>query len=192
MSYIQSNSVNHWLLTYFRKKKLTSHWRDFIRPIMWRCKWAELKMKELQLQAAKYNREISAHDRRRYRELNQASLEELGSKSLPFIHPRHRKRTMKRRKRKRVEDGTDITTHMSTHNLFSYFGTTSFSFFWMVTDVSGYHDKFHFGVCDILQKVKGWIWMGHHLEMILVLQVCVTVHVFSSIFTTFSTASLKF
>ncbi|XP_016556199.1 uncharacterized protein LOC107855703 isoform X1 [Capsicum annuum] len=109
------------ILCFSRKKKLTSHWRDFIRPIMWRCKWAELKMKELQLQAAKYNREISAHDRRRYRELNQASLEELGSKSLPFIHPRHRKRTMKRRKRKRVEDGTDITTHMSTHNLFSYF-----------------------------------------------------------------------
>lgn len=104
-----------------RKKKLTSHWRDFIRPIMWRCKWAELKMKELQLQAAKYNREISAHDRKRHRELDQASLEESGSKLLPFIHPRHRKKTMKRRKRKRVEDGTDIATHMSTHNLFSYF-----------------------------------------------------------------------
>ncbi|CAN4096712.1 unnamed protein product [Withania somnifera] len=104
-----------------RKKKLTSHWRDFIRPIMWRCKWAELKMKELQLQAAKYNREISAHDRKKHRELDQASLEKSGSKSLPFIHPRHRRKTMKRRKRKRVEDRTDIATHMSTHNLFSYF-----------------------------------------------------------------------
>ncbi|TMW96683.1 hypothetical protein EJD97_006995 [Solanum chilense] len=104
-----------------RKKKLTSHWRDFIRPIMWRCKWAELKMKELQLQEAKYNREISAHDRKRHREFDQASLDESGSKSLPFIHPRHRKKAMKRRKRKRVEHGTDIATHMSTHNLFSYF-----------------------------------------------------------------------
>lgn len=93
---------------------------------MWRCKWAELKMKELQLQAAKYNRDISAHDRKRHRELDQASLEESGSKSLPFIHPRHRKKAMKRRKRKRVEHGTDIATHMSTHNLFSYFGTTFF------------------------------------------------------------------
>ncbi|XP_060208642.1 uncharacterized protein LOC132636017 isoform X2 [Lycium barbarum] len=104
-----------------RKKKLTSHWREFIRPIMWRCKWAELKMKELQLQAAKYDGEISAHDRKRHRVLDQASLEESGSKSLPFIHPRHRKKTMKRKKRKRVEDGTDIATHMSSHNLFSYF-----------------------------------------------------------------------
>ncbi|XP_070033466.1 uncharacterized protein [Nicotiana tomentosiformis] len=104
-----------------RKKKLTAHWRDFIRPIMWRCKWAELKIKELQLQAARYNREISALDGKKHRALDQATLEESGSKSLPFIYPRLRKKAMKRRKRKRVEDGTDIAAQMSTHNLFSYF-----------------------------------------------------------------------
>ncbi|XP_016505191.1 uncharacterized protein LOC107823111 isoform X1 [Nicotiana tabacum] len=104
-----------------RKKKLTAHWRDFVHPIMWRCKWAELKMKELQLQAARYNREISALDGKKHRSLDQATLEESGSKSLPFVYPRHRKKAMKRRKRKRVEDGTDIAAQMSTHNLFSYF-----------------------------------------------------------------------
>ncbi|KAG6630563.1 hypothetical protein CIPAW_13G027500 [Carya illinoinensis] len=36
-----------------RKKKLTVHWRKFIRPLMWRCKWLELQIKELQSQALK-------------------------------------------------------------------------------------------------------------------------------------------
>lgn len=114
---------------------------------MWRCKWAELKIKELQLQAARYNREISALDGKKHRALDQATLEESGSKSLPFIYPRLRKKAMKRRKRKRVEDGTDIAAQMSTHNLFSYFGMISSSFYFcLATDVSCHHDKFYFGM----------------------------------------------
>ncbi|GLT91573.1 hypothetical protein SLE2022_094550 [Rubroshorea leprosula] len=66
-----------------RKKKLTSHWRSFIRPLMWRCKWTELRIKEIESQALK-------------------------------------KKVIKRRKRKKVEETTDITSYMSRHNLFSY------------------------------------------------------------------------
>lgn len=104
-------------------------------------------MKELQLQAARYNREISALDGKKHRALDQATLEESGSKSLPFIYPRLRKKAMKRRKRKRVEDGTDIAAQMSTHNLFSYFGMISSSFYFcLATDVFCHHDKFYFGM----------------------------------------------
>ncbi|XAR54183.1 hypothetical protein NMG60_11029208 [Bertholletia excelsa] len=34
-----------------RRKKLTSHWRAFIRPLVWRCKWVELQIKKFQSQA---------------------------------------------------------------------------------------------------------------------------------------------
>ncbi|GLT67771.1 hypothetical protein SLA2020_400550 [Shorea laevis] len=74
-----------------RKKKLTVHWRKFIRPLTWRCKWIELQIKELQSQAQKYDRELA-------------------------------NKVMKRKKRKRVEETIDITTYMSQHNLFSYYG----------------------------------------------------------------------
>ncbi|KAK2966711.1 hypothetical protein RJ640_022752 [Escallonia rubra] len=103
-----------------RKKKLTSHWRTFIQPLMWRCKWAELRIKEIGSLALKYTRENSAHDRRKQLASEQLTLDGLGSRSLPYTFRSHRKKTLKRRKRKRVEDTTDTKLYMSYHNLFSY------------------------------------------------------------------------
>lgn len=109
-----------------RKKKLTNHWRNFIRPLMWRCKWTELRIKKIESQALKYSREIAAYDQRKHLEFNQLTSDGLGSKSLPFSHQCYRKKAIKRRKRKRVEDTADITSYMSQHNLFSYLGTRFF------------------------------------------------------------------
>lgn len=103
-----------------RKKKLTTHWRRFIRPLMWRCKWTDLKIKEFQSQASKYSRELASYDQRKQLELDQFSSENFGSKSLPLTVQSQGEKTMKRRKRKRVEDTTDIASYMSQHNLFSY------------------------------------------------------------------------
>ncbi|XP_022874957.1 uncharacterized protein LOC111393583 [Olea europaea var. sylvestris] len=102
-----------------RKKKLTAHWRNFIHPLMWRCKWTELKIKELELQASKYDRCIAAHERRKRMSIDQLTVEQSGSRSLPFKSQYRRKRAMKRRKRKRLEDTTDIGSYMSKHILFS-------------------------------------------------------------------------
>ncbi|GER34159.1 hypothetical protein STAS_10345 [Striga asiatica] len=101
-----------------RKKKLTAQWRNFIHPLMWRCKWTELRIKELESQASKYAREISINDQGKHKITDQVAVEQSGSKSLPFTHFSHRKKLMKRRKRKRVELTTDITSFMSGHVLF--------------------------------------------------------------------------
>ncbi|XP_022722984.1 uncharacterized protein LOC111280087 isoform X2 [Durio zibethinus] len=105
---------------HMRKKKLTSHWRSFIRPLMWRCKWTELRIKEIESQALKYARELSAYDRRKFSGIDQSTLESCGSKSLPFSSQCYRKKAIKRRRRKRIEETTDIASYMSCHNLFSY------------------------------------------------------------------------
>ncbi|XP_047966194.1 uncharacterized protein LOC125210675 [Salvia hispanica] len=102
-----------------RKKKMTAHWRNFIHPIMWRCKWAELRIKEFESQASKYAREVSVIDRGKHMSLDKTAVEQLGSKSLPFSLQCHRRRPMKRRKRKRVENTIDIASYMSNHILFS-------------------------------------------------------------------------
>ncbi|KAL2459875.1 hypothetical protein Fot_54619 [Forsythia ovata] len=102
-----------------RKKKLTTHWRNFIRPLMWRCKWTELRIKELESQASKYARGITSHDRRKHMSIDHGTVQQSGSRSLPFKSQDRRKRPMKRRKRKRVEDTTDIASYMSNHILFS-------------------------------------------------------------------------
>lgn len=102
-----------------RKKKLTARWRNFIHPVMWRCKWIELRVKELESQALKYDREVSAIERRKHMSLDKKIMENSGAKSLPFSLQSHRKRPMKRRKRKRVENTTDIASYMSNHIIFS-------------------------------------------------------------------------
>lgn len=105
---------------------MTTHWRNFIRPLVWRCKWTELRIKELQSQASKYDRCIAAHDRKKCMSIDQGTVEQSGSRSLPFRSQDCRKRPMKRRKRKRVEDTTDIASYLSNHVLFSGHGMTSF------------------------------------------------------------------
>lgn len=106
-----------------RKKKLTAQWRKFIRPLMWRCKWTELKIKEFESQASSYERKLAAYDLGKSKELDQSILEG-GSKSAPISSQYPRKKAMKRRKRKRVEQTIEVTSYLSRHNLFSYFENT--------------------------------------------------------------------
>ncbi|XP_028780104.1 uncharacterized protein LOC114736446 isoform X2 [Neltuma alba] len=103
-----------------RKKKLTDHWRNFIRPLMWRCKWTELRIKEMESQALKYSKELAEFDNRKCKAPDQLTLEEIGSKSLPFSSPLCKSKAKKRRKRKKIEDTIDIGSYMSRHYLFSY------------------------------------------------------------------------
>ncbi|KAI3791044.1 hypothetical protein L2E82_04595 [Cichorium intybus] len=102
-----------------RKKKLTSHWRNFIRPVMWRCKWAELKIKQFESQALQYTKTIAAYDQTKHL-ANQSIPEGFTSRSMPFTCQGHHSKLMKRRKRVRVEDTTDAKLYMSKHILFSY------------------------------------------------------------------------
>ncbi|XVE87039.1 hypothetical protein DITRI_Ditri18aG0083900 [Diplodiscus trichospermus] len=104
-----------------RKRKLTDHWRRFIHPLMWRCKWLELHIKEFKSQASRYDREIAEYDQRKKVEYEKFTLEGLDVKSQPFPCQIQRKKIMKRRKRKRVEDAADLASYMSCHNIFSYY-----------------------------------------------------------------------
>ncbi|BFG21552.1 hypothetical protein CerSpe_078250 [Prunus speciosa] len=95
-----------------RKKKLTPQWRKFIRPEMWRLKWLELQIKELLSQTQKYESELAKYDKEKLSAFEGFTSE--GFDAMPTT------KLMKRKKRKRVEDTTDIASYMSHHNLFSY------------------------------------------------------------------------
>ncbi|KHG13262.1 1-phosphatidylinositol-4,5-bisphosphate phosphodiesterase eta-1 [Gossypium arboreum] len=104
-----------------RKRKLTDHWRRFVRPLMWRCKWLELQLREFKSRALKYDKELAEYDQRKNFEDEKFTFEGLNVKSQPFPSQIQRKKLMKRRKRKRVEDTADLASYMSNHNLFSYY-----------------------------------------------------------------------
>ncbi|MFQ6627507.1 hypothetical protein Gotur_005997 [Gossypium turneri] len=104
-----------------RKRRLTDHWRRFIHPIEWRCKWLEIKLCELKSQALKYERELAEYDKSKQFEFGKVTSEGFDAKWRAFPSKAQRKEVMKRRKRKRVEDATDVATYMSHHNIFSYY-----------------------------------------------------------------------
>ncbi|CAF2059636.1 unnamed protein product [Brassica oleracea] len=116
---------------HYRSKRLTSHWKSFIRPLMWRSKWVELKIRELESRALEYPKELESLDQEKLgANIDPSVLETYGKgiKSLPFSNPSYRKRAAKRRrKRKKVERTDDIASYMSHHNLFSYIETKRLS-----------------------------------------------------------------
>ncbi|KAG1331250.1 hypothetical protein COCNU_02G012180 [Cocos nucifera] len=105
----------------FKKKKVTDHWRKFISPLMWRCQWLELWIKELQSQALKYDKELGAYKHEKELQSKMVELDGSVSRSVPLTGRSPQKKGMKRRKRKRIEDIADISSYMSNHHIFSYY-----------------------------------------------------------------------
>ncbi|XP_061347797.1 uncharacterized protein LOC133293277 isoform X2 [Gastrolobium bilobum] len=108
-----------------RKKKVTVHWRSFIRPIMWHCKWIELQLRQLQSQALKYEKELAAYNYRKQLDFSHLTLDDSGIKSMPISGRMHRNKVMRRTRRKRVEEKCDLASYMSKHSLFSHEKTDS-------------------------------------------------------------------
>ncbi|KAF7825083.1 uncharacterized protein G2W53_016247 [Senna tora] len=104
-----------------RKKKLTDHWRRFIHPLMWRCKWIELQERQLQSQALKYAKELAAYEHRKQQEFANFKLDGLDTKSVPFSGSIGRNKVMMRKKRRKVEGNCDLASYMSNHSIFSYY-----------------------------------------------------------------------
>ncbi|CAL5199783.1 unnamed protein product [Lathyrus oleraceus] len=81
-----------------KKRETTAHWRRFISPVVSRCKWVELQLKQLKSQERKYAKELAALD-----------------------YTQDINKDMKRKKRKKVEENCDLASYMSNHTLFSYY-----------------------------------------------------------------------
>ncbi|CAN1343154.1 hypothetical protein LINPERPRIM_LOCUS39692, partial [Linum perenne] len=60
-----------------RRKRLTEHWRKFIHPLMRRCKWIELQLKELRSQALKNDSDLAEIEIRKalYKRFNEEGFE---------------------------------------------------------------------------------------------------------------------
>lgn len=128
----------------------------------------ELRIKEIDSQALKYSRELEAYDQGKNSGSDQFTPDGFCSKSLPFSSRYNAKKAMKRRKRKRVEDTTDLTSYMLQHNFFSYLGETKHTGF----QVSSQKEILFLTLaCDILQKTRGQIPIALCWLMSLVMQV---------------------
>ncbi|XWS42832.1 hypothetical protein CRYUN_Cryun16bG0048300 [Craigia yunnanensis] len=105
------------------KRRLTNHWRRFIHPLLWRCKWLEIKLHEFKSQALKYERELAKYDESKQFDFEKVTFEDFDAKLQAFPSKVQRKEVMKRKKRKRVEDTAGVASYMLHHNIFSYYET---------------------------------------------------------------------
>lgn len=87
---------------------------------MWRCKWIELKLRQLQSQELKYEKELAAYDHSK--NIKFALFDQSDTKSVPFSGRIRSRKVMKRKKRKRVEETCDVESYMSNHTVLSYYG----------------------------------------------------------------------
>ncbi|KAK7295303.1 hypothetical protein RJT34_18209 [Clitoria ternatea] len=102
------------------KKTTTMHWRRFIHPIRWRCKWIELQLNQLNSLAREYNKELEAYDYKKQLEFSKFSVDDFNVKSVPISDGYRRNKVMKRRKRSKAEE-CDSSSYMSNHCIFSYY-----------------------------------------------------------------------
>ena len=109
------------VIIHYRKKKVTDHWRNYISPLMWRCQWLELRMKDLQSQVSRYDRELAVLKHEKELQTKMIELDCSSSRSVPFSSHCCRK-TMKRRSRKRTEEKINAALYVSTHTVLSYYG----------------------------------------------------------------------
>lgn len=109
----------------FRRRNVTDEWRNSVLPILWRCQWLELRMKELSSQVSKYDRELALI--KKEKEIQQPVSKANGSMSESMhSHKCHGSSIMKRRKRKRHEENADASLYICEHQILSYFhGPTS-------------------------------------------------------------------
>lgn len=102
-----------------RRKKVTDEWKKSVRPILWRCQWIELRMKELSSQVSRYDRELAQI--KKQKDLQQRG-EASGSIAESMqIHKSHGNITMKRRKRIRHEENVDTSLYINKHPILSYY-----------------------------------------------------------------------
>ncbi|GAU20188.1 hypothetical protein TSUD_352520 [Trifolium subterraneum] len=104
-----------------KRRTTTDHWRRFISPIMWRCKWVELQLKQLLSQAHKYEEELAALNHTKELDFVHLTLDGSNIKSVPISGRMRKNKVMKRKRRERVEEKCDLASYTSNHTLFSYY-----------------------------------------------------------------------
>lgn len=159
--------VNWFTLLFFRKKRVTDHWRRYVSPLTWRTKWIELRMKQMKSQLSKYERELESYAQKEQQlELGQCTSGDCSMKLLPYSGQNHKKEVMKRRRRKKIEDMVDLSLYMSHHNLFSYYGIDGPLAIYSLLHSWSMVCKFF---CNLLQRIRSLMLI--HLMMTLVFNV---------------------
>ncbi|XP_051203750.1 uncharacterized protein [Lolium perenne] len=136
-----------------RQKLVTDEWRKTVRPLMWRCQWLELRMKDLSSQVAKYDKEIALIQHEKNLQLEMMKADSSDPELATLDAQSHDRNTMERRKRQRDEDIVDTSLYMNNHEILSYYYEKKNS----GADTEGLliHDDFDNAVDDTKRRVPG-------------------------------------
>jgi len=80
-------------------------------------------VKKLNTLALKYDKELAAYDYRKQLEFSKFTTDDRNVKSVPIYDGIGTNKVMKRKKRKKAEE-LDLSSYVSKHSIFSYYGMT--------------------------------------------------------------------
>lgn len=99
-----------------KKKAVNSEWKTYRQGIEWRCRWLELRVKELQVLSIKYNEMLVTRKSMPSQELEQQ--ESISARTSAIYNGSHH-RALRRLQRRKEEENVDSKMHMSKHPVFS-------------------------------------------------------------------------
>ncbi|KAI5078434.1 hypothetical protein GOP47_0006105 [Adiantum capillus-veneris] len=99
-----------------KKKAVNQEWKSYRQGIEWRCRWLELRVKELQPLAKRYNEMLATAKSTMKQELEK---EESISARTSAIYNGYQHRALLRLQRRKEEENADSKMHMSKHPVFS-------------------------------------------------------------------------
>lgn len=100
-----------------KKRALTSEWKTQRQGIEWRCRWIELRVKELQAELLKYNNILDMAGSRKQQLLEWQAGSVARASSLTNYSLKNR--VLQRRQRRKAEENVGLKSYMSRHPLFS-------------------------------------------------------------------------
>uniref|UniRef100_A0A0D9WFP0 Uncharacterized protein n=1 Tax=Leersia perrieri TaxID=77586 RepID=A0A0D9WFP0_9ORYZ len=103
-----------------RHKEVTAQWKKMAAPIMWRCQWLELRMKNLLSQVAKYDKELAVINHEKDLQLEMVKADGPESETVNLDSQSNVRIIMKRRKRRR-DEAVDDSLYMMNHPALSYY-----------------------------------------------------------------------
>ncbi|CAM6120222.1 unnamed protein product [Calypogeia fissa] len=95
------------------KKALNAGWKKYRRGIEWRCRWLEIRLKELSARSERYDRLLAERRARKSWVANVQPGEESSARSAQMVDSPERGRVLRRMRRNRVENTVDLDLYMA-------------------------------------------------------------------------------
>ena len=137
---------------------MNTEWKAYRQGIEWRCRWIELRIKQLEVASSKYDRILALAKQRKEKYFDQQG----DSSTRTHLIVKKTQTTthiLPRKRRRKAEEDLDLRFHMSKHPVFSRYGIVT------VTDkVSSFSQLYLYFNANLKDKLNIYVTLNVFLS----------------------------